>query len=259
MLWSAPNKGTGRENHSYPDYADFREQARSFSSLALYTQAAAVLNTGSEPRELQGLAATSDLFQVLRTVPVLGRAYTRAEDSPNARVVVISHEAWQRYFNADPNIIERQVRLALKPYTVIGVMPRGFRFPIGVESEFLTPIYPLDPTAMQNRGAHFPACSWPPATRCDSGPGEYRDGRHRRTSRKAISGHEHRSQCEGRSLASGFSRRRALSAARRPGCSVPGFANRLRKCRQPAPRPRDCALAGDRDPDGAGREPRSHR
>jgi len=47
------------------------------------------------------------------------------------------------------------VRLALKPYTVIGVMPRGFRFPISMESEYLMPIHPLDPTAMQNRGAHF--------------------------------------------------------------------------------------------------------
>jgi hypothetical protein len=70
MLWSAPNKGSGRENHSYPDYADFREQSRSFSSLALYTEASTVLNSGSEARELHGRAATSDLFQELRTAPV---------------------------------------------------------------------------------------------------------------------------------------------------------------------------------------------
>jgi hypothetical protein len=52
-------------------------------------------------------------------------------------------------------VLRRSRTIALKRYTVIGVMPRGFRFPIGIESEYLMPIHPLDPIAMQNRGAHF--------------------------------------------------------------------------------------------------------
>jgi putative ABC transport system permease protein len=155
MLWSAPNKGADRENHSYPDYVDFREQAKSLAALALYTRAGTVLNSGSDGHELNGLAATSDIFQVLGAAPMLGRAYTRAEDSPDARVVVFTHEAWQRYFNGDPNIIGRQVRLALKPYTVIGVMPRGFRYPLNAQTEYLMPIHPLTAPALQERGAHF--------------------------------------------------------------------------------------------------------
>ncbi len=155
MLWSVPNKEAGRETQSYPDFADFREQARSFASLALYTQAGTVLKESSEARELQGLAATSGIFSVLRVAPMLGRAYTRAEDNPDSRVVVFTYEAWQRYFNGDPKIIGRQVHLALKPYTVIGVMPRGFRYPVGEKSEYLMPLHPLVASAIKRRGMHF--------------------------------------------------------------------------------------------------------
>jgi putative ABC transport system permease protein len=155
MLWSAPNNGADRENHSFPDYVDFREQAKSLAALALYTRGGTVLNTGADGHELTGLAATSDIFQVLRVAPMIGRAYTRAEDSPDARVVVFTYEAWQRYFNGDPKIIGRQVRLALRNYTVIGVMPKGFHYPFGSQTEYLMPLHPLIGEASQNRGIHF--------------------------------------------------------------------------------------------------------
>ncbi len=80
MLWSAPNKGAGRETHSFPDYEDFRAQAKSFAALSAYVQASTVLSTGADPLELEGLAATSDIFDVLRVAPMLGRAWTRAEE-----------------------------------------------------------------------------------------------------------------------------------------------------------------------------------
>ncbi len=155
MLWSTPDKGAGRETLSFPDYEDFRQQSKSFSALAAYTQAATALYGSGEVRELRGVAATSDIFPVLHVTPILGRAYTRADDNSDARVVVFTFEAWQRYFNGNPKIIGQQVRLALRPYTVIGVMPRGFRFPIDAKSEYLTPLHPSTPTAWQSRGAHL--------------------------------------------------------------------------------------------------------
>ncbi len=155
MLWSAPDKGAGRETSSFPDYLDFREQAKSFTTIAACTGASTVLSTNANSVELRGLAATSDIFQVLGVSPFLGRAYTRAEDTPDARVVVFTYEAWQRYFNGDPNIIGRQVRLALRPYIVLGIMPRGFRYPVDAEGEFFTPVHPLVATAVRDRGSHF--------------------------------------------------------------------------------------------------------
>ena len=155
MLWSAPNKGAERETHSIPDYLDFREQAKSFSALALYNKSSAVLNNDPNGHEVRGLVATSDIFSVLGVTPNLGRAYNRAEDTPGARVVVLTYEAWQRYFNGDPQIVGREVRLSLKPYTVIGVMPRGFRFPFDGPAEYLMPLHPLVGPLLENRGMHF--------------------------------------------------------------------------------------------------------
>jgi len=155
MLWSAPQRGTGRETFSYPDYKDFREQAKSFQSLATYVQASTVLSTSGDPIELEGVAATSDIFQVLGVRPMLGRAYSPTDDTPDGRVVIFTYEAWHRYFNGDARIIGRQVRLALNPYTVIGIMPRGFRFPVDAQSDYLVPVQPLVANATKVRGAHF--------------------------------------------------------------------------------------------------------
>ncbi len=155
MLWSAPAHGQGRETQSFPDYQDFREQAESFSSLAAYVSTTTVLSTSGDPIELHGLAATSDIFNVLGVSPLLGRAYTAAEDSPGGNVILLSYDAWQRYFNGNPKILGRPVRLALKPYTVIGIMPRGFQFPVNERTEYLIPVQPLVAKQSKFRGAHF--------------------------------------------------------------------------------------------------------
>ena len=63
--------------------------------------------------------------------PQLGRGFSPEDEKLGAtRVVVISHAFWKRYFGGDPNIIGRQVTLADKPYTVTGVMPPGWKFPV---------------------------------------------------------------------------------------------------------------------------------
>ena len=85
MLWNAPDHGAGRENHSYPDYQDFRDEGKSFAALALYTQASTVLSTNGDPIELDGLATTAQLFDVLEVRPLLGRAWTAAERRQGCR------------------------------------------------------------------------------------------------------------------------------------------------------------------------------
>ena len=113
------------------------------------------------PRTWPGIATTSDLFAVLGTPPLLGRGFSRADDRPDAaRVVVIGHSFWQRRFAGDPNIIGKQVTIADKPYTITGVMPRGWNFPIQNEKvDFVAPLLPMfsgaTPDYLMRRGAHF--------------------------------------------------------------------------------------------------------
>jgi hypothetical protein len=77
------------------------------------------------------MRATPSLFRVLRVEPALGRAFTEAEGQiGNDQQIILSHGLWQRLSGGDPDIIGRDVRLGWtgRRYTVVGVMPRGFRF-----------------------------------------------------------------------------------------------------------------------------------
>jgi putative ABC transport system permease protein len=154
-VWSKVQGDTMRETGSLPDYADIRDQSQTIASLFAYTRAATVLGTGSEAHQLFGVAVTSDIFRVLGVPPLLGRAFTPEEDKTNAHVVVLTYEAWQRYFNRDPNVIGREVLLSLRPYTVVGVMPAGYHYPIGPECEYFMPLQQLAPDSVTDRGSHF--------------------------------------------------------------------------------------------------------
>jgi putative ABC transport system permease protein len=155
-VWSKVRNESERETGSYPDYADLRDQSRTVAAMFAYTRASTIIGTGDQSRQVEGLAVTSDIFRTLGIAPALGRGFTREEDNPAARVIVLTHEAWQRYCNAEPQIIGRQIMCSLRPYTVIGVMPPGFRFPLGGEfCEYLMPLHPLVPEAPQRRQSHF--------------------------------------------------------------------------------------------------------
>src|SRR5437868_3146009 len=154
-VWSKVTAESDKETGSFPDYADIRDQSQTLDALFAYTRASTVLGTGNESSALQGLAVTSDIFRALAVRPFLGRTFTRDEEKADSYVVVLTYEAWKRYFNSDRNIIGRQLLLSRRPYTVIGVMPAGFHYPIGVRCEYFNPLQPLVSDAVKNRGSHF--------------------------------------------------------------------------------------------------------
>lgn len=160
MHWNTIARRAGEPNpHSYPDYVDYREANQSFRAMAAFDRTTAVLRTGNDSQLLQGLAASAEIFPVLEVSPFLGRAYTRAEDAAAAsRVVVIGHDLWQRAFGADPQIVGQQIKLSTDQYTVLGVLPRDWKFPVqGNDVEFLIPLarYISPEAFLQRRGAHY--------------------------------------------------------------------------------------------------------
>ena len=162
-VWaSAPqHPGDDRQVHSYPDYLDLRAQNHTFSALAAYTGASTIWGIGENSEDVPGIAATSDLFAVLGTPPLLGRGFSQADDKPDAaRVIVIGYSFWQRRFAGDPKIIGKQVTVAGKVYTITGVMPRGWKFPMQNENvDYVAPLLPMfsgsTPNSIMRRGAHF--------------------------------------------------------------------------------------------------------
>ncbi|HKG95978.1 MAG TPA: ABC transporter permease, partial [Gemmatimonadaceae bacterium] len=88
------------------------------------------LTGGDRPESVRGLRITPDLLRALGVRPQLGRLLLDEEDEPGRdHAVVLGHGLWQRRFAGDPGVVGRTVQVNGEPYTVVGVMPRGFEFP----------------------------------------------------------------------------------------------------------------------------------
>jgi predicted permease len=115
---------------SYPDFFDWRAQNHSFSAMASYRDDSITMTGRGEARQLQDEIVSAEFFHVLGVNPMLGRAFTYDEEKPHSNVVVLSYKLWQSSFGSSPQVIGQTVTLGAVPYTVIGVMPRAFTFPI---------------------------------------------------------------------------------------------------------------------------------
>ena len=118
----------------FPDFADFREQNRSFSSMAVYRDRTVALVDEKGAQSVRGEKVSGEFFDVLGVKPILGRGFTRADEQagggPGGLKVVLSYGFWQSHFNRADDVIGRVLMLDGRPNTVIGVMPEGFQFPI---------------------------------------------------------------------------------------------------------------------------------
>ncbi|MCI0489449.1 MAG: ABC transporter permease [Blastocatellia bacterium] len=113
------------------DFNDWREQNQVFEEMAAAEMWGPNLTGREQPEQLQAVRATDNLFTMLGVQPRLGRAFLPGDDDLQAApVVVLSHRLWQRRFGGDPGIIGQTLTLDGVSYTVVGVMPEGFEFPL---------------------------------------------------------------------------------------------------------------------------------
>jgi putative ABC transport system permease protein len=111
------------------DYADWREQAKSFSQMEAYAQVSQGLNlTGEgEPQRIQVAYVSAGLFRMLGGSEAAGRFFVSEEDrAGHAPVVVLSHRLWQSRFGTDPSVVGHTIALDNQRYTVVGVLPAKF-------------------------------------------------------------------------------------------------------------------------------------
>lgn len=120
---------------SYPNFADWRTQSKAFEQLAAFRNTNRTLTGVDQPTRLISAVVSANLFQLLGVAPSLGRAFLPEEDQPgrSSYAAILSHGLWQRRFGSDPNILGRNLVLSGKNYTVVGVMPGGFQFPVQAE------------------------------------------------------------------------------------------------------------------------------
>ena len=127
---SRPTYGIPRQNVSYPDFAAWRAQSTSFTSMAALDTRAVTLMAGEEFAHERVGAISWNLFPLLGVTPALGRGFRQEEDRRGApETVLLGHDLWTQRFNADSALIGRSILINGAPHTVIGVMPPRFRFP----------------------------------------------------------------------------------------------------------------------------------
>jgi len=102
----------------------------SFSSMGAFFTTVYELSGGAVPEELYAARLTASLFPTLGVNPILGRVFTQQEDESRQPVVVISYALWMNRYHRDPHVLGTSIILDRKAYSIIGVMPRSFEFPL---------------------------------------------------------------------------------------------------------------------------------
>jgi putative ABC transport system permease protein len=126
---------------SYPDFEDWRRQARSFEYLAAYTPQSSDFIAGGEPERLHGVCVSQSFFPLLGVNACIGRTFHEGEDRPDAgRAIILSDRIWKRHFGEDTNILGQTVRLDDVGYTVVGVLPCDYDYPLLKGADFWIPL-----------------------------------------------------------------------------------------------------------------------
>ena len=159
FLWSTmKSQGVPISSSALPDYHGWRDRNQVFEGLAgFYDGDFNLSSPGSTPELVQGAYITSNLFQVLKIAPSLGRSFGPEEEQfGRHHVVLLSYGLWQRRFAADRNIVGQTITLGGESYNVAGVMPRGLPFFDNLpEVELWTPISFAPNDNMATRNNHF--------------------------------------------------------------------------------------------------------
>jgi putative ABC transport system permease protein len=136
------------------DYADIQRETTSFAATAYWGSGMAnLVGAGGEPERVSQALVSANFFQVAGVQPAIGRAFQPGEDEPGReRVVILSDRLWKRRFGGDAAIVGRDIRFDDQNFTVIGVMPANYQFPLTIE--VWTP-YAMPPARRASRGNHM--------------------------------------------------------------------------------------------------------
>jgi len=138
-----------------PDFQDWRGQAHSFQQMAAYTLSA--MNRGTllgqgVPEVVHATMAGSNMFSTMGIQPLVGRAFSDAEEGAGQKVALLSESLWRRKFGADPAVVGRQVRIDGQSFHVVGVVPQRQAFPEW--ADLWMPLSLIEPDLRNRRKFH---------------------------------------------------------------------------------------------------------
>jgi putative ABC transport system permease protein len=153
-VWeTVPKQNENRIKAAPANFRDWKEQSKGFDMLAAVHGWSVNLTGAAVAERVEGYQVTAGFFPLLGMPPMLGRAITEGDYQPgHTSVVVLSYGFWQRHLGGDPGIVGKGLHLNGQEFTVIGIMPADFEYPVGGEAWA-----PLDLGATENadRAAHY--------------------------------------------------------------------------------------------------------
>jgi putative ABC transport system permease protein len=134
-VWeTVPKAHSQQDAVAAANFIDWKQQSRSFAALAAFQPWDANLTGIGEPERVQAYQVSPEFFKVLGMKPLLGRTFRADEAEPGrAFSIVVSNGFWQRHLASAPDAVGRQVKLNGQTYTIAGVMPENFDFPLATD------------------------------------------------------------------------------------------------------------------------------
>ena len=135
VMVNAAHQKLGKTLASPADFIDWQSRNSVFVQLAAFRNQYYNVTEVDEPERIYGLAVSTSLFPLLNIKPAVGRAFFSEEEKPGANpVAIVSHGLWQRRFGSDPGFVGKVVKLNNNAYTVVGIMPPDFEFPMAAQT-----------------------------------------------------------------------------------------------------------------------------
>jgi putative ABC transport system permease protein len=135
VLWSTyKDKGVDESVSSYPNFEDWRRFNQVFEDLASFEPIGTTLGGVQMPERVPGARVSASFFPLLHVNPIIGRTFLPEEDNIGSEtVVILSDNFWKRRFAADRSVIGQKILLDGIGFTVVGVLPPGFSFPVDLQ------------------------------------------------------------------------------------------------------------------------------
>ena len=155
VMVNATHEKLGKTEASPADFIDWQSRNSVFVQLAAFRNQYYNVTEVDEPERIYGLAVSTSLFPLLNIKPAAGRAFSSEEEKPGANpVAIVSHGLWQRRFGSDPGFVGKVVKLNNNAYTVVGIMPSDFEFPMAAQTVEIWVPLTLSPALLADRTNH---------------------------------------------------------------------------------------------------------
>ena len=158
VFQARPQDGVNGTGWSYPNFEHVRTHIGAFSEMAGSQKHQLTLTGRGEPTVVDASVVTPELFSLLGARPLAGRTLVTDDGSPGAApVAVLSEQLWRHHFGADPHIVGGSIDLDRRAFTIVGIMPASFRFPLVNGEQLWIPVAhdPLFGPWMEQRKGHW--------------------------------------------------------------------------------------------------------